>query len=132
MMIDVQAIFPVMVTSSLEEIKRFYTSFFGFNVVFFDPDFYLHLVSPGSGAQLGFLLPGHESQPQFLHPNMSSDGYVMSFEVADAAKAYADAKGMNLPIVMALKEEPWGQIHFIVEDPAGIKIDIVEHVALDE
>lgn len=127
-MIDIQAIFPVMVATNLEEIKLFYTSVFGFNAVFFDADFYLHLVSPGTGAQLGFLIPNHPSQPQFLHTLMSTEGYVISLEVADAAKAYEQATTMKLPIVMELKEEVWGQLHFIVKDPAGFKIDVVQHL----
>jgi len=117
-MIDIQAMFPVMVATNLEDIKQFYTSVFGFNAVFYDADFYLHLVS-NTGVQLGFLIPGHSSQPEFLQSLMSADGYVISLEVADAAKAYAEAQKMELPIVMELKEETWGQIHFMVEDPAG-------------
>ena len=126
-MIDIQAMFPVMVASNLAEIKQFYTSVFGFNAVFYDAEFYLHLVS-NSGVQLGFLLPEHPTQPQFLQPLMSSDGYVISLEVADAAKAFEEAVSMKLSIAMKLKEEDWGQIHFMLEDPAGFKIDIVEHL----
>lgn len=127
-MIDIQAMIPVMEAPNLEDIKQFYTSVFGFNAAFFDPGFYLHLVSPSTGVQLGFLLPNHVSQPQFLQPVMSLDGYVISFEVADAAKAYTEARTMGLNIVMELKEEAWGQIHFIVKDPAGFKIDVIEHL----
>lgn len=126
-MIDIQAMFPVMVASNLAEIKQFYTSVFGFNAVFYDAEFYLHLVS-NSGVQLGFLLPEHPTQPQFLQTLMSPDGYVISLEVADAAKAYEEAMSMKLSIAMELKEEDWGQIHFMLEDPAGFKIDIVEHL----
>jgi catechol 2,3-dioxygenase-like lactoylglutathione lyase family enzyme len=126
-MIDIQAMFPVMVATDLAEIKQFYTSVFGFNAVFYDAEFYLHLVS-NSGVQLGFLLPGHPTQPQFLQPLMSPDGYVISLEVADAAKAYEEAISMKLPIAMELKEEDWGQVHFMMEDPAGFRIDIVEHL----
>ena len=43
------------------EIRIFYESVFGFNAVFYDADFYLHLVSPNSGVQLGFLMPEHAS-----------------------------------------------------------------------
>ncbi len=127
-MIEIQAMFPVMVTSDLAAVKEFYESVFGFNAVFYDPEFYLHLVSPNTGVQLAFLLPGHETQPAFLHPAMSANGYVISLEVNDAAKAYAEAKNLGLNIAMVLKEEVWGQIHFMLQDPAGFRIDVVEHV----
>ncbi|WP_028022390.1 VOC family protein [Enterovibrio calviensis] len=128
-MIEFQAMFPVIVTPELDTLKTFYLSTFGFEAVFYDPSFYLHLVSPTTGVQLGFLVPNHASQPNFLHANMVTEGYVISLEVRDAAKAFAEAKAMNLNIAMELKEEVWGQIHFMVEDPAGLRIDIVEHVA---
>lgn len=127
-MIELQAMFPVMVTSNLEVVKLFYETIFGFNAVFFDPEFYLHLVSPASGVQLGFLMPGHSSQPEFLHAAMSSEGYVISFEVKDAALAYEQAKALNLNVAMELKAEVWGQLHFMLEDPAGFRIDVVQSV----
>jgi uncharacterized glyoxalase superfamily protein PhnB len=126
-MIEIQTLFPVMVAENLTELKQFYTSVFGFEAVFFDPNFYLHLVSPNSGVQLGFLVPNHASQPVFLHPIMSTEGYVISFEVADATKSFTEAMSMKLPIAMELTHEEWGQVHFMLEDPAGFKIDIVEH-----
>jgi len=127
-MIEIEAMFPVMVTPNLDAVKQFYESVFGFNAVFYDPNFYLHLVSPSTGAQLGFLLPNHDTQPAFLHPIMSADGYVISLEVKDAAQAYAEAKKLNLSIAMHLKEEVWGQIHFMLQDPAGLRVDVVQHL----
>ena len=99
-MIEIDAMFPVMVTANLEAVKAFYESVFGFNAVFYDADFYLHLVSPNSGVQLGFLMPEHASQPDFLRPLMSPDGYVISLEVKDAAHAYAEAQKMDLTMAI--------------------------------
>lgn len=127
-MIEIQAMFPVMVTADLDQQRSFYTSVFGFDAAFFEPDFYVHLVSPSTGVQLGFLAPGHASQPKFLHALMNTDGHVITFEVANAAAAYDKAQQQDLMVEMPLKHETWGQIHFIVKDPAGIKIDIVEHL----
>ena len=70
-MIEIEAMFPVMVTTDLEAVKQYYELVFGFKAVFFQPDFYLHLLAPDSGVQLGFLMPGHESQPRVF---ASDDG----------------------------------------------------------
>lgn len=126
-MIEFDAMFPVMVATNLTAVKEFYESVFGFNAVFFDASFYLHLVSPSTGVQLGFLVPDHASQPEFLHRQMLTEGYVISLEVKDAAQAYQEALAKNLTIAMELKQEVWGQNHFMVEDPAGFRIDLVEH-----
>jgi len=66
------------------------------------------------------------NQPEFLHPVAKADGMVISFEVDNAATAYDQAKKAGLDIVYELKEETWKQTHFMVRDPAGLVIDIVE------
>jgi uncharacterized glyoxalase superfamily protein PhnB len=127
-MIEIDAMFPVMVTENLDAVKRFYETVFGFTAVFYDADFYLHLISPNNSIQLAFLLPNLTNQPEFLHPIMSSEGFVISLEVKDAALAYSEAQKLNLNFIMNLKQEEWGQIHFIIQDPAGFSIDIVQHL----
>ncbi|MEZ8824112.1 VOC family protein [Vibrio amylolyticus] len=128
-MIEFSAMFPVMVAADLEKIKTFYETFFGFQSVYYQEDFYLHLVSMDTGVQLGFLVPDHPSQPEFLHRLFDPQGYVISLEVPNAAAAYEQAQSFNMTFSMPLKEEEWGQVHFMVEDPAGINIDIVQHKA---
>lgn len=127
-MIKIDAMFPVMVTLNLAAVKKYYESVFGFNAVFYAADFYLHLVCPHSGSQLGFLVPGHATQAECLQPLMSKEGYVISLEVKDAVQAFAEAVEMNLTIAMELKEEVWGQIHFMLKDPEGFRIDVVQHL----
>ncbi len=127
-MIEVQSMFPVMVTPQLDAVKTFYESIFGFTTVFYEKAFYLHLVSPNGAVQLGFLMPGHPTQPDFLHPLMNPDGYVISLEVQDAEKAYDFAKSQSLTVSLPLKEEVWGQYHFMVTDPAGIQVDVVQNI----
>ena len=121
-----------MVADDLEALKQFYESVFGFNAVFYEPNFYLHLVSPSNGVQLGFMVPNHDTQPVFLHARMVTEGYVISFEVADAQETYQKAKELALDIIMPLKEEDWGQRQFIISDPAGFHIDLVEHFEVKE
>src|SRR5690606_41608648 len=77
-----------------------------------------------------FLMPEHASQPDFLRPLMSPDGYVIPLEVKDAAHAYAEAQKMDLTMARELKEEVWEQVHFILEDPAGFRIDVVQHLEI--
>ena len=125
-MITIDAFFPVMTTAELDAVNHYYQQTFGFQAAFYEKDFYLHLIHPDNGIQLGFLMPNHETQPDFLHPKMVSEGYIISFEVADVQQAYQQAQDENLKIVMNLKDEAWGQRHFMVQDPAGFHIDVVE------
>ncbi|MET1256170.1 VOC family protein [Aliikangiella maris] len=127
-MIAIQTAFPVVTTTALARVKQFYETLFGFNTVFFDTEFYLHMVSADGNIQLGFLMPDLESQPEFLRKAMVPEGYVISFEVKDATAAFEQAQQLNLTIAMSLKHEVWGQVHFMVTDPAGVNIDIVQHL----
>ena len=125
-MININAAFPLYVTENLDAQKSFYAKTFGFEAVFFDPEFYLHLVNPANGIELGFRLPNLKTQPDFLHACAPAHGMVISFEVEDAAKAYEQAQQQGLEVVYELKVETWKQTHFMVRDPAGLIIDIVE------
>ncbi len=128
-MIETDVMFPLIVTDNLEAIKQYYETVFGYKAVFFDPNFYLHLISPNNNIQIGFLMPHLASQPEFLHRTMAPEGFIISLEVKDAVIAYAEAEKMQLNIALPLKQEEWGQVHFILQDPSGIKIDVVQHLA---
>ena len=123
--------FPVLVTPNLASVKHFYEEKLGFSSVFYDENFYLHLLSPETNIELGFLIENHASQPSFLHTRMVSDGFILTFEVEDVEQSYVEAKVMGFEIALPLKEEVWGQKHFIAKDIAGFYLDFVEQDTVD-
>ena len=127
-MIHITAMFPVLVTKELAPLKLFYESHFGFKSEFYQQDFYLHLLQPKTKIQLAFMVTNHPSQPAFLHSPASSTGMVISLEVASAKSAYDMARDAALDIMFAYKVEEFGVAHFMIRDPAGIVLDIVEHL----
>ena len=127
-MIEINEIFPLFVVDKLETLKEFYSAHFGFTAVYFEPDFYLHLLHSSSGHQIGFLLPNHPTQPEFLQVATNKGGSVISFDVANAKHAWNIAQDAGLDVVLPYTEEAWGQNHFIIRDPEGNYVDIVEHV----
>ena len=127
-MIEINAVFPLFVTTNLAELKEFYDTHFGFEAVFFDAEFYLHLLHPGTGHQIGFLVPNHPSQPAFLHSATTNVGAIISFEVSDAKAAWQTALDANLDVALEYVEESWGQNHFIIRDPQGLLVDVIEHI----
>jgi len=128
-MIEINTTYPLLVTDNLAGLKDFYHNEFGFEAAFFDPGFYLHLQHPSSGSQIGFMLPSHPSQPKFLHPASDQKGVVISFDVSNAKQAFEQATARGLNIALAYTEEAWGQNHFIIRDPQGFMIDLVEYVS---
>lgn len=123
----INAHFPITITEKLTECKEFYAKYFDFSPVF-EADWYIHMANE-TGIQLAFMKPNLSNQPSFLHNAYKGDGVVYSFEVADAAEQFAQLQKTEIKFLLELKDEEWGQRHFIVQDPAGVNIDIVQQLS---
>lgn len=120
-----------IVTPKLNESKKFYQEVLGFGVVF-ENDFYLLLHTPNKQAELSFLLPNHPTQQALFQPAFKGEGVFLTIEVADVDAAYEKIKSLSVPIIIELRDEPWGDRHFAIQDPNGIGIDIVTYQAPKE
>lgn len=92
----------------------------------FESDWYIQLVSP-KGLEIGLLVEGHKSQPDFLHQAYSGNGIVFSFEVENVDEEYKRAQASGFAIAYELKTEEWRQRHFMLRDPNGMVVDFVQH-----
>ncbi len=113
-----------MITPEVSACRTFYTKYFNFEVIF-DSDWYIQL-KQDSGIEIGLMLPNLENQPPILHQPFNGTGMVFSFEVEDAKVEYDRLKNLGVSMIFDLKDEEWGQRHFMVSDPAGLIIDIVQ------
>lgn len=120
-------IYPLVITDKMAESVAFYKSNFDF-VAVFEQDWYVQLLHEKSGAELAFMQPNVETQPAELHKKFAGNGIVLSLEVDDANAEWQRLKDKNLDIVVSLRDEEWGQRHFIVVDPAGVYVDIVQQL----
>ncbi len=127
MLNSMKRLFPITITSKLVECKEFYTKFFNFDVVF-EADWYIHMRHE-SGIELAVMRPDLSNQPKFLHRAYAGEGIVYSFEVDDAKSEYERFKALGVPIIYELTDEEWGQRHFILKDPAGVAIDLVQQLS---
>jgi len=124
--ISANKFFPVIITSKLDETKKFYIDLLNCEAVF-ESDWYIQLVSP-KGLEIGLLIAGHDSQPHFLHQAYGGNGVVLSFEVDNVDDEYKKAQASGLAIAYELKTEEWGQRHFMLCDPNGMVVDVVQHL----
>lgn len=116
----------LIITENLNETAEFYISFFGFKEVF-TSDWYLQLRHE-SGAELAVMVANHPSQPLFLHKAHRGEGIVHTFETDDAAEVYEKIKAQGGVFKLDLQDEEWGQRHFILEDPSGVYVDVVQYL----
>ena len=113
-----------ILTEKLAESKAFYSDVLGFGVTF-ENEFYLLLHTPGREAEISFLLPNHSSQQPFFHKPFIGQGMYLTIEVDDVDSLYEDIRRKGVEIKVPLRDEPWGDRHFAIEDPNGIGIDLV-------
>lgn len=115
-----------IVTEKLSETKDFYINTLGFGVTF-ENDFYLLLHTPNHSAEISFLLPNHPSQQPLFQKPFQRQGMYLTIEVDDADEVYEDLKKKGVEIKIDIRDEPWGDRHFAIQDPNGIGIDIVRY-----
>jgi catechol 2,3-dioxygenase-like lactoylglutathione lyase family enzyme len=125
-----QSSFPVFITPSLALERDFYVKFFGFRVAF-EAEWYVQLhadrVAGGPPLELAFLRPELPNQPTVLHGAFPGQGVILTMEVesVDASYRELEAAGALGDVIVSPRNEPWGQRHFLIRDPAGILLDVV-------
>jgi len=56
----------------------------------------------------------------------------LTLEVDNVNNIYENLKSMGVAMQVDLRDEPWGDRHFAIEDPNGIGIDVVTYTALSD
>lgn len=115
-----------VVTEKVLESKEFYVRLFGCEVLYEGEGGWIVLLKLGD-SELGFMKPGLPSQPGVFRPAFQGQGLWVAVDVDDVEAAYARIKALGVPIDTELRSEPWGDRHFVVIDPNGIGVDVVQH-----
>jgi catechol 2,3-dioxygenase-like lactoylglutathione lyase family enzyme len=118
--------YPVIMTREVAATADFYTAHFGFEEAF-QSDWYVHLrSSTDPSVNLAVLDGSHETIPEAGRGRVS--GLLLNFEVEDPDEVYARAKAAGLPILIPLRDEAFGQRHFITSDLNGVLIDVIKPI----
>ncbi|RFB89278.1 glyoxalase [Rhizobium leguminosarum bv. trifolii] len=115
--------YPVIMTGDVTGTASFYCTYFGFNALF-ESDWYVHLQSAEEEhIALAVLDGSHETIPAVARGRIC--GLLLNFEVEDVDRVYETCRSAGLPILRELRDEDFGQRHFITADPNGVLIDII-------
>ena len=68
----------------------------------------------------------HPTIPKEAHGTVS--GLILNFEVDDVDSEYDRVEKANLPILLPIRDEAFGQRHFITRDPNGVLIDVIKPI----
>ena len=120
----IDALFPVLCSNDVAAARDFYVRLFGFRVAF-DAGWYVQLLDAANPAvQLGFVAHDHASVPARFR--VLPRGVLVTVEVADVDAIFGRARDLGLPIEMSLRDETFGQRHFMTLDPDGLLVDVVK------
>lgn len=119
--------YPVIMTGDVAATAAFYTAHFRFEPLF-ESDWYVHLQSSeDSRVNLGIVQANHETIPEPAR-GKGAAGLLINFEVRDPDAIYERVQAAGLPILRTLRDEPFGQRHFITADPNGVLIDVIKPI----
>lgn len=118
--------YPVIMTADVAGTAAFYIDHFGFEALF-SAEWYVHLQSKESEhVTLAILDGSHETIPETGRGTVC--GLLLNFEVEDVDAVYERLKAAGLPIRLDIRDEDFGQRHFITADPNGVLIDIIKPI----
>jgi uncharacterized glyoxalase superfamily protein PhnB len=122
-----QSFYPVLMAEDVAASARFYMEHMGFAPTF-ESDWYVSLKHRENPAyELAVLSRTHETIPDGFRGE-SASGLLLNFEVSDAAVEYERLKEAGLRIVLPLRDESFGQRHFIGVGPGGVMLDVIEEI----
>ncbi len=125
---ELSSVYPVVCTADLAASKDFYVRLFGYEVTF-ESDWYVSLRR--GPYELALLDHEHPTLPAAYRRPVA--GLLLNFEVADV-----DAEWERLVVreglapELTLRDEDFGQRHFIVADPNGVLVDVITPIAPTE
>jgi len=126
---QISSYYPVLMTRDVQGTANFYRRHFGFEALF-TADWYVHLQSreAGAGVSLAVLDATHATIPE-RGRGVPTAGVLLNFEVTDVDSEYARLAAAGLTILLPLRDEDFGQRHFIVQGPDGVMIDVIKPIA---
>ncbi|MET2715200.1 MULTISPECIES: VOC family protein [Streptomyces] len=125
---DLTSCYPVICTERLAASRDFYTRLLGFEITF-EADWYLSLRRPGDPPyELALLDHTHPTLPAAYRTPVR--GLLLNFEVTDVDAEWDRlVTRAGLTPELTLRDEDFGQRHFIVADPNGVLIDVITPIA---
>ena len=123
----ITGIFPAICATDVAATRDFYVDLLGFRVIF-DSGWYVQLEAPDEPrAQIGVVERDHHTVPAAFRRDPA--GVLVSIEVddVDAVHARVEAAGLRMPL--SLRDEAFGQRHFMTTDPSGTLVDVITPIA---
>lgn len=124
---SITSFYPVLMTADVAATAAFYQRHLAMKPLFVS-DWYVHL-QHGDDATINLAVMdgAHHSIPACGRGR--SAGLLLNMEVADVDAVYGSFIDAGAKIVQPLRDEAFGQRHFIVAAPDGVLLDVITPIA---
>jgi catechol 2,3-dioxygenase-like lactoylglutathione lyase family enzyme len=123
------SLYPLIQVVDVESTAQFYETHLGFSRIF-SSDWYVQLRATAEHPfEIALIVHDHETIP--VAGQGPTKAMLLSFYVDDAAAEHARLAAAGVPIVQPLRDEVFGQRHFIAADPNGLLLDIITPIEPD-
>ncbi|WP_332686908.1 VOC family protein [Devosia sp.] len=123
------SLYPLIQVVDVEATVRFYERYLGFTRIF-SSDWYAQLRATADHPfEIALIVDDHETIPPAGRG--PTKAMILSLYVADAAAEEARLTAAGVPIAQPLRDEVFGQRHFIAIDPNGLLLDIITAIEPD-
>jgi catechol 2,3-dioxygenase-like lactoylglutathione lyase family enzyme len=111
-------------------VRDFYVDLFGLDVAS-DVGWFTSLRRGEEPWEVCVWDPTHESVPAPLREQQAQASPMLAFVVDDVDAVEAQARADGRTILTSAVDEPWGQRHAFLQDPAGTVVDVVAFIEPD-
>lgn len=118
-------VFPCLCVDDLPRSIAFYRALLDL-VISVDVGWYAEVSGGDDRVVIAFVARGDASVPAGF--DTQRGGVLVSVVVDDAGAARARAEQRHIEVVQELRDEEFGQRHFMVVDPDGFVVDIIEMI----
>jgi catechol 2,3-dioxygenase-like lactoylglutathione lyase family enzyme len=119
------ALYPVTMSDDPATTAAFYRALLGLQPTY-ESDWYISLAAPAED-------PSSPRSPATTTASRrvraAPRGTLVTVEVDDARAIRRRAEELGAPLELELRDEPFGQRHFMVRDPDGLLVDVVQPIA---
>jgi uncharacterized glyoxalase superfamily protein PhnB len=121
-------IVPNLSSEDFFSSRDFYAAMFDLVVSVENVDWYLQLmVESNRTLNIGFVKPDHELFAGRTAPS-GTYGVILTIHVDDVDEAYERAKRLGAEIAAEIRNEDYGQRHFLVVDPNGLVLNVMSAI----
>lgn len=120
--------YPVLMSSNVSRAADFYRETLGFETTF-EADWYVSLRL--DSFELAILAHDHPTVPEASRALPS--GVILNLEVDDVDTVYSALRSKgDIEIVLPVRDEDFGQRHFIAAAPDGVLLDVIQPITPSE